>query len=77
MFCCAMQSEAVITFRRSPPEQYSIARRGTSFTRKFISSGTSQALTTLGWFNLDRWKACENPAYFIEEWEEGLLASQV
>lgn len=40
------------TLRRSPPEQYSMARRGTSFTRKFISSGTSQALTTLGWFSL-------------------------
>lgn len=47
--------QTAITFLRSPPEQYSIAKRGTSFTRKFISSGTSQAFTTLGWFSLSKW----------------------
>lgn len=50
-------STAGVTFRRSPPEQYSMARRGTSLTRKFISSGTSQALTTLGWFSLSTRRA--------------------
>lgn len=44
------------TFRRSPPEQYSIASRGTSLIKKFNSSGTSQAFTTLAWFNLTRGK---------------------
>lgn len=57
LFYYILQSRTDITFRRSPPEQYSMARRGTSLTRKFISLGTSQALTTLGWFNLSTQKA--------------------
>jgi hypothetical protein len=44
-----------LTFRRSPPWQYSMANRGKSLGAKFcIPSGTSRAATTLGWLNLGR-----------------------
>lgn len=43
----------VLTFLRSPLEQYSMARSGRSFKAiSFISSGTSLAVTTLMWFSL-------------------------
>lgn len=43
------------TLRRSPLEQYSMAKRGKSFKAMcFISSGTSLAVTTFKWFNLPR-----------------------
>lgn len=78
LFCYILQSKADITFRRSPPEQYSIARRGTSLTRKFISSGTSQAFTTLGWFNLSTWKAgWKLLTPLLEEWDNRLSTNYV
>ena len=44
----------LLTFRRSPLEQYSIASNGRSFKAMcFISSGTSLAVTTLRWLILN------------------------
>lgn len=55
------------SFRRSPPEQYSIARRGTSLIKKFNSSGTSQAFTTFAWSNFFMiWISWHHRSLFLE-----------